>query len=179
MDYHFDLKEDIKLIILTVINDFNLPVPAAMIVDTVLTHSFAEYIDIMQYLHDLTEARMVTYYIEKGVRYYSLTQKGKDAVEYFSSKIPHTVRQRLFDTSKQKAKEFLNARSIQSEYYKENDFEYAVVLKIVELQSDLFSLKLTVGSESIAKEMCGRFQKDPQSFYTSVFSMLLNDDCEI
>ena len=47
MDYHFDSKEDVKLIILTVINDFNIPITNAMIVDTVLTHSFVEYIDIM------------------------------------------------------------------------------------------------------------------------------------
>ena len=48
MDYKFDSMEDIKLIILTVINDFNIPVSNAMIVDTVLTHSYADYFDIQQ-----------------------------------------------------------------------------------------------------------------------------------
>ena len=85
MDYHFDSKEDIKLIILSVINDFNIPVSNSMIVDTVLVHSFAEYFDIQQYLYELTDAQMVTYYVENETRYYSLTQKGKDAVEYFVS----------------------------------------------------------------------------------------------
>lgn len=178
MDYHFDSKEDVKLIILTVINDFNIPITNAMIVDTVLTHSFVEYIDIMQYLHDLTEAQMVTYYIENEVRYYSLTQKGKDTVGYFATKIPFTVRERLFETAKRNAKKFLNDQSIQATYEKLNDFEYNVILKIVERGSDMFNLKLTVGSESVAKSMCGRFQRDPQKFYTTVFSLLIDTDSE-
>lgn len=179
MDYHFESKEDIKLIILTVINDFNIPVSNAMIVDTVRIHSFAEYFDIQQYLYELTEAQMVTYYIEKSVRYYSLTQKGKDAVEYFSSDIPVTVREKLYNTAKTKAKELRDSMSVQCEYYKENDFEYTVSLRIVERGYDLFNLKLSVGSEKIAKMISARFEKDPESFYTRIFSILVDDNREI
>lgn len=179
MDYHFESREDIKLIILTVINDFNMPVSNAMIVDTVLTHSFAQYFDIQQYLYELTDAQMVTYYVESDVRYYSLTQKGKDAVSYFAQKIPQTVRERLFETAKKKAKEQLESMSISAEYYKENDMEYTVVMKIVERNYDMFKLKMSVGSESIAKAMCERFKKDPETFYTRVFSMLIDENSEI
>ncbi len=179
MDYHFDSKEDIKLIILTVINDFNIPVSNSMIVDTVLTHSFAEYFDIQQYLYELTDAQMVTFYIEDDVRYYSLTKKGKDAVGYFSRKIPITVREKLMKTSKEKAKELLNSISIKSDYYKENDFEYTVNLRIVERGYDMFNLKLSVGSESIAKAMCGRFERDPEGLYSSVFALLVDESSEI
>lgn len=178
MDYHFDSKEDVKLIILTVINNFNIPITNAMIVDTVLTHSFVEYIDIMQYLHELTETHLVTYYIENETRYYSLTQKGKDTVEYFSSKIPLTVRERLFATAKANAKAFLNDESVQAKYEKANDFEYTVKLSISERGGDIFSLKVTVGTESMAKAMCGRFKRDPQTFYTTVFSMLIDGASE-
>ena len=179
MDYHFDSKEDIKLIILTVINDFNIPVSNDMIVDTVLTHSFAEYFDIQQYLYELTDSQMVTYYVENEVRYYSLTQKGKDAVNFFAQKIPFTVRERLFETAKDNAKKLKESLSIQSEYYKENDMEYTVVMKITERNYDMFKLKMSVGSEAIAKSMCGQFEKDPEGIYTKVFSLLINESGEI
>lgn len=178
MDYHFDSKEDVKLIILTVINNFNIPITNAMIVDTVLTHSFVEYIDIMQYLHELTETSLVTYYIENETRYYSLTQKGKDTVSYFASKIPLTVRERLFATAKENARAFLNDESVQATYEKANDFEYTVTLRIMERGGDIFNLKITAGTEKMAKAMCGRFKRDPQTFYTSVFSMLVDTDSE-
>lgn len=178
MDYHFDSKEDVKLIILSVINDFNIPITNAMIVDTVLAHSFVEYIDIMQYLHELTETQMVTYYIENETRYYSLTPKGKDAVSFFASKIPLTVRERLFETAKENAKAFLNDESVQANYEKANDFEYNVILRIIERGGDIFNLKITVGTESMAKAMCGRFKRDPQNFYTTVFSMLIDSEGE-
>lgn len=179
MDYHFDSKEDIKLIILTVINDFNIPVSNAMIVDTVLTHSFAEYFDIQQYLYELTDAQMVTYYVESEIRYYSLTPKGKDAVEFFKNKIPRTVRERLFQTAKIKAKEQLDSQSIVAEYYPENDMEYTVVMKIVERGYDMLNLKMSVGSEAIAKAMCSRFTKDPEGFYSTLFSLLIDENSEI
>ena len=176
MDYKFDSMEDIKLIILTVINDFNIPVSNALIVDTVLTHSYAEYFDIQQYLYELTEAEMVTYYFEKSVRLYSLTQKGKDAVSFFSSKIPKTVREKLFNTAKQKAKELRDSMSIDAEYRKENDFEYAVTLRIIERGYDLFNLSLSVGSEQIAKNICSRFKKDPENLYSEIFSVLIGEN---
>jgi DNA-binding PadR family transcriptional regulator len=176
LDYHFESSEDIKLIILTVINDFNMPVSNAMIVDTVLTHSFAEYFDIQQYLYELTDAQLVTYYIEDSVRYYSLTQKGKETVGYFAKNIPHTVRERLFNTAKIKAKELRDSMSVQSKYYKENDFEYTVSLKIVERGYDLMNLKLSVGSEKIAKAICARFEKNSENVYTRIFSLLIDDN---
>ncbi|MGM9551584.1 MAG: DUF4364 family protein [Clostridia bacterium] len=179
MDYHFDNKEDIKLIILTVIKDFNIPVSNSMIVDTVLTHAFAEYFDIQQYLFELTDAQLVTFYTEDDVRYYSLTQKGKDAVEYFSKKIPRTVRERLYKTSRKKAKELMDSLSIKAEYYLENDFEYTVSLRIVEQGYDMFNLKLSVGSESIAKKICGKFEKDPEYIYSKVFSLFVDEHGEI
>lgn len=179
MDYHFDSKEDIKLIILTVINDFNIPVSNAMIVDTVLTHSFAEYFDIQHYLYELTDAEMVTYYVENDVRYYSLTAKGRDAVEFFAKKIPRTVRERLFETAKVKSKELLDSQSITAEYYPENDMEYTVVMKIVERGYDMFNLRMSVGSEQLAKTMCARFQKNAEDIYSSVFGLLIDEEGEI
>lgn len=179
MDYHFDSKEDIKLIILTVINDFNIPVSNSMIVDTVLVHSFAEYFDIQQYLYELTDAQMVTYYVEEDVRYYSLTQKGKDAVSYFSSKIPRTVRERLFATAKENAKKLKDSLSIHAEYYKENEMEYTAVMKITERGYDMFNLKMSLGSEAIAKSICEKFKKDPETIYSKVFSLLIDENSEI
>ncbi len=179
MDYHFDSKEDIKLIILTVIKAFNIPVSNSMIVDTVLTHAFAEYFDIQQYLYELTDAQMVTYYSEDEVRYYSLTRKGKDAVEFFSQKIPRTVRERLFNTAKIKAKELMDSLSVKAEYYPENDFEYTVSMRIVEQGYDMFNLKMSVGSESIAKAMCAQFEKDSENIYLKVFSLFVDENSEI
>ncbi len=176
MDYHFDSKEDIKLIILTVIKDFKIPVPNALIVDTVLSHSFAEYFDIQQYLYELTDAEMVTYYIEDSVRYYSLTEKGSDAVKYFDSRIPITVREKLFSTARLKAKELKDALSIKSSWKKENDMEYSVELKIVESGYDLFCLNLSIGSEELAKSIAARFEKDPEGLYSKVFSLLIDEE---
>jgi hypothetical protein len=66
--------------------------------------------------------------------------------------------------------------SVQSKYYKENDFEYTVSLKIVERGYDLMNLKLSVGSEKIAKAICARFEKNSENVYTRIFSLLIDDN---
>ena len=119
---------------------------------------------------------MVTYYFEKSVRLYSLTQKGQDAVSFFSSRIPKTVREKLFNTAKQKAKDIRESSSIVAEYNKENDFEYVVTLRITERGYDLFNLSLRVGSAQIAKTICSHFKKDPENFYSGIFSTLIGDN---
>ena len=170
--------EDIKLIILNVIDDFNIPVPNAMIVDTVLTHSYADYFDILQYIYELTESELITYYTEDGVRYYSLTHKGREALGFFNLQIPLTVREKLFKTARAKAKELRDSQSVVAEVVKENEFEYTVNLKITELGLDLFSLSLRVGSEKAANAIAARFKRDSENVYSSIFSELVNG-CEI
>lgn len=177
MDYHFDKMEDIKLIILNVIDDFNIPVPNAMIVDTVLTHSYADYFDILQYIYELAEAELITYYTEDDVRYYSLTHRGREAMEYFSLQIPLTVREKLFKTAREKAKELRESQSVVADVVKENDFEYTVNLKITELGYDLFSLSLRIGSEKAAKAVAARFKRDSENIYSQIFSGLI-EGCE-
>lgn len=178
MDYRFQNKEDVKLIILTVIHDFNIPVSNAFIVDVVLQYGFAEYFDIQQYLYELSDDEMVTYYTEDSVRYYSVTRKGLEAVEYFSKQIPLSVREKLYSAARMKAKELKDALSIKSEYYRESDMEYTVDLRIIERGYDLFALKLSVGSEKIAKKICAEFDKNHDNIYTEVFSMLVDDKFE-
>ena len=95
MDYSFKEKADVKLITLFIIENFKMPVPNYYIVDTLTLEQFINYFDLQQEIGELEEDELITYYIEDDTRYYSLSDKGRQTLEYFSSKIPKTVRERL------------------------------------------------------------------------------------
>lgn len=172
MDYCFDEKIDVKLIALFIIDNFKMPVPNSFIVDTLALEPFVNYFDLQQQMGELIEEELVTYYIEDNDRFYSLTQKGTEALEFFSLRIPKTVRERLLRTIKIKIKDLKNALSIKADYKKVNDIEYSVNLGISEGSYDMFSVSISVSEEIMAKKLCAAFKNNPQSLYSEFLSVL-------
>ena len=172
MAYCFDDKIDVKLIALFIIDNFKMPVPNSFIVDTLALEPFVNYFDLRQQMGELEDEELVTYYIENNDRFYSLTQKGTQALEFFSLRIPKTVRERLLRTIKIKIKDLKNALSIKADYEKVNDMEYNVSLGISEGNFDMFNVSISVSDELMAKKMCAAFKNNPQSLYSEFLSIL-------
>lgn len=172
MDYCFNDKIDVKLIALFIIDNFKMPVPNSFLVDTLALEPFVNYFDLQQQIAELSEEELVTYYVEDCDKFFSLTQKGSEALEFFGARIPKTVRERLLHAIKLKIKELKNALSIKADYKKINDIEYCVTLKISEGNFDMFSTSLSVGDEILAKKMCAAFKNNPQALYSEFLSVL-------
>lgn len=175
MDYCFDDKIDVKLIALFIIYNFKMPVPNSFIVDTLALEPFVNYFDLQQQMGELEEEGLVTYYIEDNDRFYSLTDKGTQALEFFSLRIPKTVRERLLRTIKIKIKDLKNALSIKADYKKVNDIEYSVSLGISEGNFDMFNVSVSVSEELMAKKICAAFKNNPQALYCEFLSLLTKD----
>ena len=172
MDYSFEEKIDVKLITLFIIDNFKMPVPNSYIVDTLHMEPFINYFDLQQQMGELEEEELVTYYIEDNARFYTLTEKGSQALGFFLPRIPKTVRERLLRTIKIKIKDLKNVLSIKAEYKKVNDIEYSVSLGISEGNFDMFNVSISVSDELMAKKMCAAFKNDPQTLYSEFLSIL-------
>lgn len=172
MDYCFDDKIDVKLITLFIIENFKIPVPNSFIVDTLMLEPFVNYFDLQQQMAELEEEEFVTYYTEDSDKFYSITKKGAQALEFFRVRIPKTVRERLLRAIKIKVKDLKNALSIRADYSKANDIEYTVSLGISEGNFEMFGLSLSVGDELMAKKICAAFKNNPQALYSEFLSVL-------
>lgn len=172
LDYCFDDKIDVKLIVLFIIDNFKMPVPNSFLVDTLALEPFVNYFDLQQQIAELSEEGLVTYYTEDCDRFFSLTKKGSEALEFFSVRIPKTVRERLLHAIKIKVKELKNALSIKADYKKINDIEYNISLGISEGNFDMFNVSLSVADELMAKKMCASFKENPQSLYSEFLAVL-------
>ena len=166
---------DIKLITLFIIDKFKIPVPNAFIVDTLVLEPFVNYFDLQNQMGELEEEELVTYYIEDDTRFYSLTEKGKQVLEFFSTRIPKTVRERLIRTVKVKLRDLKNALSVKADYKKVNDIEYCVSLGISEGSFDMFGVTIAVNDEVMAKKICAAFKTNPQELYSEVLNTLIKN----
>lgn len=176
MDYCFDDKIDVKLITLFIIENFRMPVPNSYLVDIIMLNPIINYFDLENHIAELFDEGFVTYYTEDCDRFYSLTDKGQEALKFFSSRIPKTVRERLLRTIKLKVKELKNELSIKADYEKISDIEYKVTLGIIEGASELFCVSIAVGDEIMAKKMCASFRHDPEALYSEILSALIKDN---
>ena len=172
MDYCFDDKIDVKLITLFIINNFKMPVPNSFIVDTLALEPFVNYFDLQEQISELESEEFLTYYEEGKDKFYTLTKKGLQALDFFLDRIPKTVRERLLRTIKIKIKDLKNSLSVKAEYKKINDIEYSVSLGISEGHYDMFNVTLSLGDELMAKKMCAAFKNDPQTLYSEFLAIL-------
>jgi len=175
LDYSFNDKIDVKLITLFIIKNFRMPVPEAYVVDTVMLQPIVNYFDLADRLGELFDEGFVTYYTENSERFYSITERGEDALEFFSQRIPKTVRERLLRTIKIKIKELKNALSVKATYEKVNDIEYSISLGISEGMYELLGICISVSDEKMAKKICADFKKNPQSIYSELLSVLIKE----
>lgn len=175
LDYNFNDKIDVKLIALFIIKNFRMPVPEAYVVDTVMLQPIVNYFDLSDRLGELFEEGFITYYTEDNERFYSLTEKGTEALEFFSQRIPKTVRERLLRTIKIKIKELKNALSVKAEYEKVSDIEYSISLSIFEGLYQLLGVCVSVSDEKLAKKICADFKKNPQAIYSDIISTLIKE----
>ena len=149
-----------------------MPVPNALIVDTLMLEQFVNYFDLQQRMAELEEEELVTYYVQDHDKFYSLTEKGSQALGFFGSRIPKTVRERLLRVIKLKIKDLRNSLSIKATYEKVNDIEYAVKLGISEGNFDMFGISLAVSDELMAKKICAAFKDNPQTMYSDFLSIV-------
>lgn len=174
MDYCFTDKVDIKLIVLFITENFRMPVPDSYIVDILTLQPFVNYFDLQNCIGEMREEGFIAYTgAEDEIKRCYPTEKGSQALSFFSARIPKTVRERLLRTINVKVKELKNELSLKSSYKKVNDLEYMVNLGITEGISDLFNLSLSVGDEAMAKKMCAAFRENPQALYSQLLSVLI------
>lgn len=172
--YKFNEPSEIKLIILYIIKNYNMPLDNGQITDIFMSHSIVDYFTMQDYLDQMIEAELVETFLENEIRQYIITQKGKESLNYFIDRIPLTVRERILLSIKQYQKSLKNQVEINSHYHPINELEYAVDCEICENGSPLLKISISTGSKEMAKEAAKKFKTDHQKVYTELLRILLN-----
>jgi len=171
--YTFVEPTDIKLIILYIIKNYNLPLDNSQITDIFMSHSFVDYFTMQEYLDQMIEGELIEIYIENNIKKYILTLRGQDALKFFIDKIPVTVRERILLSIRQYQKQLKNALEISAHYHAANELEYVINCSVSENGNELFAVTMSAGSKQMAVDACNKFKKDPQKIYSEILRVLL------
>lgn len=162
-----------KLIILYMLNKVDFPLTTSQISEFILDQGYTTYFRLQETLSELAESDLVTIENTHNRTLYRLTENGSDTISYFKNKISAEIQKDIDDFLKEKEYDLKEEVSVKTDYYLTTSHEYEVRCQILENDSSLIDLKLTVPTETEAETIANNWTRKNQEIYTSLITQLL------
>ncbi|MDO7203941.1 DUF4364 family protein [Paraclostridium bifermentans] len=160
-----------KLLILYVLEKAKMDLTNSQITQVILETEVMNYFSLQQFLSQLMDAKFLKIYEDSNREYYTLTQKGIETLNYFLSRIPSQITEKLDEYIKLNKENLLADTQVKSSFVKQSDNEYIVNLRVIENQSNLIDLNLNVSSEKQAKLICDNWKKNASYMYAEIIEL--------
>lgn len=162
-----------KLIVLTMLDRVDFPLTNAQISDFILTKEYTNYFTLQQVLAELVETDLAEENTVRNSTYYQMTEKGKETLNYFGHMVSAAIHEDMDKYFKDNAIALRDEMSVKADYYENNHEEYSVRLRVMEKDSALIDLTLSVPTEGQANSICDNWKKKNQKLYAYLMQELL------
>lgn len=160
-----------KLLLLYIFFKINIPISNSQITQIVLENNLINYFSLQQFLSELVESGLINDIKKDRQHMLSITIKGKDALEFFSSRIPEKKRELIDGYIKKNFQSIKNEVEISADYEEINS-TYLVTLTLIENQITLLDLRYSVASIEDAKSICSSWKQDPRAYFNKIKDIL-------
>ncbi len=164
-----------KLLILYILDNAEIPMNNSEITQFLLENNYMNYFLAQQFISELVSSKFIEFSTKDGQEYYHLSKAGKDTLVFFNDRIPLALKEEIDKKYQKKKEEMVKDSQIVGNYYKKNDSEYIVNLKVIEKDITLFSMSLNVVSNKQAKMICNNWKENPHEIYKKIFDLLIDE----
>lgn len=174
MLYHLYKLDDYetKLTVLYALNNLKQS-PTYTILSQVVSSSVdVQYFELQEYLQALVEMESVEEAEIDGITVYVITELGVETCQYFSNRIPASVREKVVEAAKLVNNDKSDQNKVYADYIPINEKEYKVVCGIMEDNVKLLDFQMYVGPKDRAKKICAYFKDFTNEFYMNIISHL-------
>ena len=162
-----------KLIVLSMLDRVDFPLTNAQISDFISTKEYTNYFTLQQVLAELVETDLAEENTVRNSTYYQMTEKGKETLNYFGHMVSAAIHEDMDKYFKDNAIALRDEMSVKADYYENNHEEYSVRLRVMEKDSALIDLTLSVPTEGQANSICDNWKKKNQKLYAYLMQELL------
>ena len=162
-----------KLIILTMLERVDFPLTNAQISDFILTKEYTNYFTLQQVLSELVETELLEENTVRNSTYYHVTEKGKETLNFFGHMVSEAIHEDMDAYFRANAIALRDEMAVRADYYENNHDEYNVRLRVMEKESAVIDLTLSVPTESQANSICDNWKKKNQKLYAYLMQELL------
>ena len=162
-----------KLIILYMLNRVTFPLSNTQLSSFILEKEYTDYFTIQQVITELTDADLISLETANGSTLYRITEEGRTTLTYFVKKISSAIREDIETFLSEHKYKLRNEHSTPADYYRTTTGEFAAHCRVLERDSVLMDLTLTVPVEAQAKAICDHWKGKSQEIYATLIQSLL------
>ena len=110
----------------------------------------------------------------KATKRYAITADGRECLSHFYTNIPNSVRESIIEDIKQNRFNYRKKQDYTSDYFRNHDQSYTVVLKIESTSVQLMEIRLVVQDRNTAKWLYKIWPEKASSVYEFIHENLLD-----
>ncbi len=162
-----------KLIVLYMLGKVDFPLTNGQISEFILEKGYTTYFTLQQAISEMVAAGFIREESTHNRTLYHLTEDGAETIQFFKSNISPAIREDVDVFMKEKSYDLKNEISVKADYYPNSKNEYAVRCRIMEGDSALIDLTITVPTEEEASKVANNWNNRNQEIYAQIMSNLL------
>lgn len=151
----------------------DFPLTNGQISEFVLEKGYTTYFTLQQAISEMVEAGFIRKETTHNRTLYHLTEEGTQTIQFFKDNISPAIQQDIDSFLLEKRYDLKNEVSVKADYYPLRTKEYAVRCQILENNSPLIDLTLTVPTEEEASTMTNNWNSKNQEIYAQIMASLL------
>ncbi len=167
-----------KLYILYVLKEVGFSLSKNTITDIFMENELSNFFALQQYLYELAEDAFVLTCEDNSPILFSITQRGKEVLEFFEKKLPFSKRERIDAYLRKKKEYLLKKKEVQSTYEKLPDGNFQVRLSMSNNENPIFSVQMTVASSAMARRICNHWDNSPTEIYRNCMNTFVGPSKE-
>ncbi len=173
MDFRYRPDDyEAKLIILYTISRLKKS-PSYQTLGAIITPAAdINYFDMDGYIKELGRLNFLAEYEVDGELVFSLVKAGEEMCEYFSSRIPASIREKIDSASYKINNDRSQENKTYADYIPINELEYKVICGILENNMKVLDFEMYAGSKERAKKICEYFKMNTTEFYQGLITMI-------
>jgi hypothetical protein len=162
-----------KLMILYILSRVNFPLTNAQLTAFILEKEYTNYFNIQRAISELIDDAFLTTRTIRNSTLYQITESGIQTLLFFDNMISAGIKEDIEAYLAQNKYELQEEVSTRAEFYQVKKGEFAAHLCVVERDTPIIDLSLTVTTEEEAIQLCNNWREKSSDIYSFLMSALL------
>lgn len=163
-----------KLMILYILNRVDFPLSNAQLTAFILEKGYTNYFNIQRAISELLDDEFISAKTIRNSSLYLITESGNETLLFFDNLISPGIKEDIEEYLALNKYELKEEVSTPADYSQIKKGEFSVRLSVIESDTRIIDLTLTVPSEEDAASMCNNWSDKSSEIYTYLMSTLLN-----
>lgn len=166
-----------KLLLLYIANEIKLPISNLQLTEIVLENDLLNYFTLQQYLFELISSHFLKSIEKDGKHRLVLSNKGLKVLSMFINRISPSKIKLIDEYLEKHINDIKKEITVTADYTIENN-NFLVNLAATENGITLLDLKVNVGSNKQARDLCARWKENSSDIYTKIIEILIDENGE-